>query len=598
MTNVLTRSNDTSRSGHNAEETILNHENVSKRGIRRLFSLNMHGDLRGSEGQPLIVRVKMQDGKIHNVCFAADMAGNAYAWSADNGTLFWKQHLANPVQGSNDIDAHNINDHWCFLSTPVIDIDEGVLYLCSWSSPDQSVKKAAFGIHVLNLKNGHEVRPVQSLQSVVYRPEGFPAQNFNAAGRKQRVALTISIVKDMTQKAHKILWIAFGSIKETGPDARGWVVAIDLATWSLTGWTSAVKFNGGGIWQGAQGLTVEKNTGDVLGMTGNGAFDGVTEFGECFFRLRYTPEQNGKASVIKCIDHWSPFSDTGRAGADPTLIDDSLIPGQVDDNPGPTNKMDPINPSNFNDFRDQDLGSGGPLLIEELGLLVGAGKDGIVYVMDINSLGKTKPSDFAPDKITKNYARLKAQPLWFTYFPGFVTAAPTRLSDLDTLFEGKTHHQHSTPVHMKTASGHRVFTWGENGNLRAWSIDASGVLKYLACSAEIASIESPVNNDSHGGMPGGMLSGSSNQGKAGTPIIWALIPYGDANREISYGRFLVYDAENWGNFPDGSKQIRVLWDSERWAITFKFNKFNIPTIANGKIYIPTYESRIDVYGLT
>ena len=122
-------------------------------------------------------------------------------------------------------------------------------------------------------------------------------------------------------------------------------------------------------------------------------------------------------------------------------------------------------------------------------------------------------------------------------------------------------------------------------------------LAAYACSAEIASVESPVSNFQHGGMPGGMISGSSNGGQSGTVLIWALIPYGDANTMISQGRFLVYDADNWGSFPDGSKQIRVLWDSQKWALSFKFNKFNIPTVANGKIYLPTYESRIDVYGL-
>ena len=586
MTNVLTRSNDTFRSGHNPSETILTHKSVTDRGIHRLFSLPMHGDRLGSEGQPLIAELKMPDGVSLNVCFAADMAGNAYAWNADNGKVLWNKHIASPIKGSHDIDFHNINDNWCFLSTPTIDIERGVIYLCSWSSPNHTVKNASFHIHALKISDGTLIRPPESLQGVVYKPPGgLPEQRFNSAARKQRAALTLSQVKDGHGKFHKILWIAFGSVKETGLEARGWVVAIDLETWSKTAWTSAVKFNGGGIWQGAQGLTVEPQTGDCLGMTGNGAFDGISEFGECFFRLRYTfPPQ------IACIDHWSPFSDTGRDGADPTLVDDSLILGKV--------KATINRASNFNNFLDQDLGSGGPLLIEEFGLLLGAGKDGIAYVFDVKNMGKTKAGDFAPDKISENYAKLKSSPIWFTYFPGFgVSPSPTKLTDLDTLFQGRTHHQHSTPVHIKTALGHRIFTWGENGNLRAWSIDSIGKLTYLACSAEIASVESPVSNFQHGGMPGGMISGSSNGGQSGTALIWALIPYGDANTMISQGRFLVYDADNWGSFPDGSKQIRVLWDSQKWALSFKFNKFNIPTVANGKIYLPTYESRIDVYGL-
>ncbi len=313
--------------------------------------------------------------------------------------------------------------------------------------------------------------PPHSLEGVNYSVPGLPMQKFSSAARKQRAGLAISHVKDAGGHMHKVLWVACGSVQETGPQARGWVIATDLATWKSCGWTTAVRFNGGGIWQGAQGLVVDAATGDCFGMTGNGAFDGVTEFGECFFRLRYTPEHGGQAASLACVDHWSPFSDTGRAGADPTLVDDSLItknpkPGGEE---GPTNQMDAVNPSNFNSFLDQDLGSGGPLLIPELRVFVGAGKDGIVYVLDADKPGQTRPADFAPDKIAQNYAKLKSPPSWFTFFPGFdMSAAPTRLTDLDTLFQGKTHHQHSTPVHLRLATGHhRLFTWGENGNLRA-----------------------------------------------------------------------------------------------------------------------------------
>jgi hypothetical protein len=47
-----------------------------------------------------------------------------------------------------------------------------------------------------------------------------------------------------------------------------------------------------------------------------------------------------------------------------------------------------------------------------------------------------------------------------------------------------------------------------------------------------------------------------------------------------------------------SKALRLLWNSDRWNIQFNHNKFNLPVICNGKIYIPTYDGTIDVYGLT
>jgi hypothetical protein len=67
---------------------------------------------------------------------------------------------------------------------------------------------------------------------------------------------------------------------------------------------------------------------------------------------------------------------------------------------------------------------------------------------------------------------------------------------------------------------------------------------------------------------------------------------------VTGGRLLCYDPENFITLPDGSKQLAVLWDSERWGITFDHNKFNVPVVSGGKVFVPTYDDRVDVYGLT
>jgi hypothetical protein len=140
-----------------------------------------------------------------------------------------------------------------------------------------------------------------------------------------------------------------------------------------------------------------------------------------------------------------------------------------------------------------------------------------------------------------------------------------------------------------------LFAWEENSQLHAWTMSPTGSLTYLAQSAEVASVTS-VN--SPGGMPGGFMSLSSNGNAKGTALLWASIPYGDANATITNGRFLCYDPD-----PDnyvtvnGNKQIPVLWDSERWNITYTHNKFNIPVVSGGKIFLPNYSGGVDVYGL-
>jgi hypothetical protein len=121
-----------------------------------------------------------------------------------------------------------------------------------------------------------------------------------------------------------------------------------------------------------------------------------------------------------------------------------------------------------------------------------------------------------------------------------------------------------------------------------------GVLTLLAEGAEVASANS---TNPPGGMPGGFMSLSANADKPGTALLWALIPYGDANAQITTGRFLCYDPENFVTDQYGKPQLKVLWDSQQWNITFSHPKFNVPVVSGGKIFVPTYDGRVDVYGL-
>jgi hypothetical protein len=44
--------------------------------------------------------------------------------------------------------------------------------------------------------------------------------------------------------------------------------------------------------------------------------------------------------------------------------------------------------------------------------------------------------------------------------------------------------------------------------------------------------------------------------------------------------------------------LHLLWHSDQWNIFFLHNRFNVPVVANGKVYEPTYNGTVDVYGLT
>jgi hypothetical protein len=80
MVNVTTRSYSNYRDGANFSETRLTSEYVQKHGVRRLGSLKL-GDLRGAEGQPLVMSgITMRDGLKHNVAFVVDMSNNVFAF--------------------------------------------------------------------------------------------------------------------------------------------------------------------------------------------------------------------------------------------------------------------------------------------------------------------------------------------------------------------------------------------------------------------------------------------------------------------------------------------------------------------------------------
>jgi hypothetical protein len=86
------------------------------------------------------------------------------------------------------------------------------------------------------------------------------------------------------------------------------------------------------------------------------------------------------------------------------------------------------------------------------------------------------------------------------------------------------------------------------------------------------------------GMPGGMLALSANGDKAGTGIVWAVVPFnGDANTQRGVqGIVLALDAED---------VRRTLWTSEQNAEhdgLGLFAKFVPPVVADGKVFVATY----------
>jgi outer membrane protein assembly factor BamB len=581
---VTTRAYDNLRSGANTQETVLTPDAVAARGMRRLLRLRLIGDARGTESQPLVVPgVRLEDGTQREVVYLATMANQVWAYDAADGTLVWVRALGRPVKGSRAIDAWLINDHWGILSTPVIDVERQALYAVGWTSPDQSPEHGRHMLFGLSLVDGRLLHPPLDLETATYDPgHGLPVQRFASATRKQRAALLLTHAG-----GRPTVFIGFGSLRETDETSRGWIVACDVEAWHVSAaWASTARGHGAGIWHAGAGLASDAQ-GAIYAMTGNGDFDGVTDFGESFVKLSYSPGADGTPAAFRLIDWWTPWTDAARAGrpGEPAIARAETVAA--------TN-LRAAAPAMGPEWEDMDLGSGGPVLVPSAGAVVGAGKDGVLYVLDSAAFGRTMPADL--DHAAANYARLKSPPIFFTYYPGTTPSpAPDHITDLNLLWGDRTHHQHGSPVHWTSPEhGPSLYNWGENGNLRAWAVDAAGAVSYLACGAEQASAGAPIPP---GGMPGGTLVLSANGTQPHSGIVWATIPYLDANQKISPGRLLAYDATEFGAFGDGSGQLRVLWDSESAGIAFVYNKFNPPVVANGRLFVPTYDGHVDVYTL-
>jgi hypothetical protein len=624
----LTRSGDNARSGWNPHETLLSQASVGTRGLVRPQNtiIPVFGDARGMEAQPLILpKVKLPDGSVRDVMVLPSMANVVRAVDAHTGAELWKKDptLGTPVVGSTvigprktkpdgcvgdfpTIDCHAINDKWGVLSTGVIDPETARIYLVAWISADGTPQKAQHFVFVLNVADGSQV-----VQPVLVDGTS-QSQTYSGTMRKQRSALVLTSVN-----GRKTVFWASGTVQETGAKAAGWIFAFDCATNKISAALALSQGEGAGIWMGGQGLAADPD-GFLYGVTGNGDFDGKTQFGESFVKVQYTPPAAaGAPGSLKVVDHWTPWTDLARTGqAGMAAMPAMRVAGESASSealkPVGSGMSMSLNKATFKthlnergvpvtlvfpkmatgNWSDEDWGSAGPACIFPIGVCVAAGKDGIAYPIKTVHMGGTTVADLKNPKT--NCKKLAAKPVFLTMSPGPVDPCPTDPRTLNFFPWGDSAHLHMTPVQFfdPVMKSWTIFAWGENAQLHKWAVSNTGALTYVAQSHEYASAD--VRGNPPGGMPGGFCTGSSNGADPDSAILVCTIPYGDANARVVNGRLLVYDPVHLA--ADGS--LKVLWDSQRWGVAFLFNKFNPPVIDGGQIYVPNYNGGVDVYKLT
>ncbi len=309
-----------------------------------------------------------------------------------------------------------------------------------------------------------------------------------------------------------------------------------------TGWTShcdQAPFTG---WlMGYSESTLKQNS--VLNLTPNSAADGGTGQGEGSIWMSGAGLAGDSAGNIYFLDANGGFDTTLNASGFPNRGDYGNAFMKVSTAGGRLTVADYFNPENTvsESDRDQDLGSGGVLLLPDVTdskgqthqLAVGAGKDGTIYVVDRNNMGKFNSShNNIYQQLAGATAGVWGMPAWFN----------------GTIYYG-----------------------GANDVLKAFTLSDAQFLT------------SPSSQSSQAyGYPGATPSVSSN----GTQdaIVWAVENRGGE------GVLHAYEASSLSNELYNSTQASKNRDS------FSDNKFITPVVANGKVFVGT-PTGVAVFGL-
>ena len=365
--NVLTYHNDFFRTGQNTNESVLTPANVNTNTFGLLHAYPVDGQM---FAQPLYVPGLAIPGQgTHNVVFVATMHDSVYAFDADGNTsanagLIWHVSLGtSAVTPNSDFGNrygayHDIRPEVGIVGTPVIDLAAGTLFLSAFTHDGTGIYHQR--VHALNLLTGAE-----QTNSPVLVSASIPGTGVGSSGGVlafdqmnnglQRVALTL---------AGGILYVTYGGFADTNP-YHGWILGFDPHTLKqLTNYIFNTTPNSttagwgpnageGGLWMGGNGPSVDNNT-NLYVMVGNGIFNANTngtEYADSFLRFSTT----GRLAVA---DYFTPHDQASLAAG------------------------------------DTDLGSGGPVLLpDEAGsathphLIVGAGKAGVIYLIDRDAMG-------------------------------------------------------------------------------------------------------------------------------------------------------------------------------------------------------------------
>ena len=437
------------------------------------------------------------------------MNDKLYAFDANSASPspLWMRDFTSPPAVTavpiTDIAAPNLNiiGNVGIHSTPVIDQATGTLYLVARTRESGAYVQR---LHALDLTSGVERpgSPVTIIGSVAgTAPDSTMGPNgrvvsFDPKMQGQRAGLAL---------VNGVILIAWGSHEDL-PPYHGWIMAFDATTLANVGvFAVTPDVYGAGVWQGGRAPTVDAN-GYAYYATGNGNWDGTRNFGDSLLKFRADP------SGLSLVDYFTP-------GNEATL-----------------------------NLNDDDLSGSGFTLLPGTNLLLGGGKEGVLYLLDADHLGGKVVND------TQIVQKLPVQ-------GGHVMGGPVFWN---------------SPL-----AGQLVYNWSEDDVLKAYRLSEGRLITPPYAQGQVVSP----------GHPGGSLTVSANGSTAATGIVWASMPTNqDGLHGLVAGVLRAFNAET----------LQEIWTSEQNIARDRVGtlmKFVPPVVANGRVFLPNYDNQVAVYGL-
>jgi Legume lectin domain/Chitobiase/beta-hexosaminidase C-terminal domain len=549
QTSVLTQHNDNMRTGLNPNETALTTSNVNVNQFGKLFALAVDGKV---YAQPLYAPNVSIAGVPHNILIVVTEADTVYAFDADSNTQFWMASMLDTAHGaspagcpgnglpcetavsSTAVSCTDTQPVIGITSTPVIDQASGTVYVEAKST---NGSKYFHRLHGLDLATGNEKSPGPVVIGTT-GPGGTTPVTVNgtgdgSAGGQLPFDAQTQLNRPGLLLLNGTIYLGYGSHCDRTP-YHGWMFAYDAATFAFKSvFASTPNGRNGGYWNSGAGVAADAN-GNIFIATGNGTFD---------------------TTIVPAIDVGDSVTKLGTANANLSLVD----------------YFTPSDQATL-EANDQDLGAGGvQVLPDQPGthphLLVTAGKEGRIYVID-------------RDQMTRDPAT--GNPLHYCTV-NCNGGDPQIVEESSSGFLGTTggvNSLYSLPAYWNST----LYYWA-----RLDVVKAIPVTNGLPDFAHIKTGSITLN------WPGATPSISSNGTTAGTAILWAIdsSQWGSPGPGPGPAVLHAIDATNVSSELWNSTQAQTPSNRDKAGNAVKFT---VPTIANGKVYVPT-ASEVDVYGL-